>query len=45
MSFFSGTNGPMALNLDMSHRVLAYCQDSSNSGLGLTLTYGKVKYG
>ena len=35
---------PMTFKLDMWHQVLEYCQDCP-SGLGLTLTYSKVRYG
>ena len=37
-------HGPMSLKLDMWHRILEYFQDCSNSGLGLTLTHGKIEY-
>ena len=43
--YFSGTNEPMALKIDMWHWVLDYCQDYSKSDLTLTSAYGKVKYG
>ena len=38
-NFFSGTNRPVTLNLDMHHRVLEYYQVCLNDDLGLTLTY------
>ena len=45
--FFSGTNGHMALRIDIWHQVYEQYQECSNSDLRLVLTffYGKVKYG
>ena len=37
--FFSGTERPMTLNVNMQHRVLKSYQVCSNDGPGLTLTY------
>ena len=37
--FFSGTKGPMTLNLGMQHWVHKYYQVCSNDDPGLTLTY------
>ena len=37
--FFSGTERPMTLKVDIQHRVLEYYQVCSNDDSGLTLTY------
>ena len=37
--FFSETERPMTLNVDMKHRILEYYQVYSNDAPGLTLTY------
>ena len=34
----------MTLKINVWHRVFEYCPDCSNSDLGLTLIFGKVKY-
>ena len=37
--FYSRTNRPMTLKLNMKHRVWEYCQSRSNYDPGLTLTH------
>ena len=44
--FLSRTNRPIAMKLNMEHRVLDYYQEYINDDLQLTLTFlRKVKYG
>ena len=47
LKIFSGTGGPISMNLVMLHRGLMPITVCINHDLGLTLTYfyGKVKFG